>query len=144
MEEELHLLAPEPTFYGIICVFLAIINQLCFRNEKYYKWILLACLFQIFVISRSSACIFVITISLVAYIVYQVFCSNTHRDRYILLFNGDNRMYSCLFAIDLSLLAPYRIGKLLIILQRDPMLFLATDASVNERFNHAFFLYMAF
>ena len=96
-------------------------------------------LFQIFVISRSSACIFVITISLVAYIVYQVFCSNTHRDRYILLLMGIIGCIVVFFAIDLSLLAPYRIGKLLIILQRDPMLFLATDASVNERFNHAFF-----
>ena len=51
-------LAPEPTFYGIICVFLAIINQLCFRNEKYYKWILLACLFQIFVINTQEESIY--------------------------------------------------------------------------------------
>lgn len=132
-------LAPEPTFYGVICVFLAIINQLCFCDEKYYRWILFSCLVQIFIISRSSACIFIIILSCGAYVVHQAFCSSKCRDRYILLLMGGICCSALFFVIDLSPLASYRIGKLLFFLQKNPSMFLATDASVNERFNHAFF-----
>lgn len=132
-------LAPEPTFYGVICVLLAIINQLCFRKEKYYKWILFACITQIFVISRSSACIFMIILSLFTYIIYQVFCSSESRNRYILFFLGIICGTFLFFIIDFSSLESYRIARLLSLLQSNPSMFLVIDASVNERFNHTFF-----
>lgn len=132
-------LAPEPTFYGIICMFLAIINQLCFRNGKYYRHILLVCIIQIFIISRSSTCIFVIIISLLAYVLYQVFYSTQYRDKYALLLIGITCCSFVFFTIDFSPLLSYRIGRLLYIFQESPSMFLVSDASVNERFNHTFF-----
>lgn len=132
-------LAPEPTFYGVVCLLLAIINQLCFRNEKYYRLILFACIAQIFIISRSSACIFIIILSFFIYIIYQVFYSIQYRKRYILFFLCIICFSVLFFMIDFSSLESYRIGRLLSLLQKKPSMFLVMDASVNERFNHTFF-----
>lgn len=60
-------LAPEPTFYAIICCLMAIIGFLNFRNEKQYMFLQILLLFQIVILARSSM---VIIFGLASFLTY--------------------------------------------------------------------------
>lgn len=129
-------LAPEPTFYAIICVLLSIICFLNYRNQTEYKktqWIIWG---QILILSRSAT---VIMLSAGAYIIYRLILSlKTNPKIFLRLVFA-----ACLLLLLINILIPYieqyRFGNLLIKLLENPQIFITVDESVNERFIHAFF-----
>jgi hypothetical protein len=129
-------LAPEPTFYGIICALLMFINYLSFRKEDNYKWLQLLLLVQIFIISRSSTVIMFAMVSCVCYLIVV----GLQRKPLYLVYVVILCAISCAF---IQFLIPYimdyRIGQLLAHFMDDPLHFITSDNSVNERFIHTFF-----
>ena len=131
-------LAVEPTYYGMICVFLIILNYLNFRNCKNYKWLNLLLVIQI-VFSKSTMVSLFLAIAFVTYflckglssrkgiyyIIYgviAVIAGNYLIKNYILNIESDSRIFTILHAI-----------------YNKPSQFLFVDYSVNNRFMHAFF-----
>lgn len=134
-------LAPEPTFYAIICVLYMILSNLFFHEEKDYRKIQLILLFQIFIIARSTTIILLLIISVGILYLIKIL----RKDRYKLIYfiAGFIILFFIINAI-LPYIANYRIGILLNELINKPSLFLVADESVNERFVHAFFPFYAF
>lgn len=65
-------LAPEPTFYGIMCVFFLILVLENIENSKKQKIYILNLLFQIFFLSRSSMTVLFLVIWLIVFIVKNI------------------------------------------------------------------------
>ena len=130
-------LAAEPTYYGMICVFLFILNYLNFRHREKYK--LLSILIGIqFLFSKSTTCVLFLGLSFGIYGMYLIFKSR-HKicllmgfiaivliGNYVIVFYIDNFIDS-------------RLGSVLNVLYYNPENFILMDRSVNLRFMHAFF-----
>ncbi len=67
-------LAPEPTFYAIICVLFSIICFLNFSNEKEYKRIQILLLIQIVLLSRSATIIMFGGFAIMVYCIFILLC----------------------------------------------------------------------
>ena len=134
-------LAPEPTFYAIVCCLMAIIGFLNFRNEKQYMFLQLLLLFQILILARSSM---VIIFGLASFLTYLLI--KAIKKRIINLFIFIIAVVILYYGIILLLpyIQQYRVGNLLAHLIQDPMLFMIVDESINERFIHAYFPIYAF
>lgn len=134
-------LAPEATFYGIICLLQLIVGYLNFRFKPNYRlWMLfLAC--QLLLLSRSSMTIMVI---LLGFILYAIVIGLSKRP--LLLISGGLAVAFIILCIHTfePLLQEYRAGRHLIYLLDAPKDFITTDNSVNERFIHAFFPFIGF
>ena len=126
-------LAPEPTFYAIICSCFLIINRICNMHSKGdgLRWLLWI---QIILFARSATIIFIITAS---YFLYLLLRRGKLRNIAIAGIAG------YIFISCIKFIGPYivsfRAGNLLLSLIENPTLFIVADASVNERFIHAFF-----
>lgn len=140
----INCLAPEPTFYAIICACMLIIAFLNFRYEKSYQLLNILLLIQIFILARSSTVILLFLFSLIIYFVYKVFALSKNRMRTFIV---------CIFTgiglwvvgnILVTHLSEYRIGRLLFIIMEEPITIMMKDESVNERFIHAFFPFYGF
>lgn len=129
-------LAPEPTFYGIICALLSIVCFLNFKKCGEYKMLQIIIWSQLLLISRSTT---VIMISGLSYIIYKLFFLFKNSPKSILGLIILSFIIVSITPIVLSYLQNYRIGKLLGLLIENPELFLLKDESVNERFIHAYF-----
>lgn len=129
-------LAAEPTYYGMICIFLFILNYLNFRHKEKYK--LLSILIGIqFLFSKSTTCILFLGLSFGIYGIYLIFKSK-HKVSVligiiviVLIVN-----YAITFYIDSQ---DSRLSSVLNVLYHNPENFLLMDRSVNLRFMHAFF-----
>lgn len=122
-------LAPEPTFYGMMCVFFVMIGILNFRERKNIKILMLILLIQIVVFSKSSTVIFSLGLVFI-----------------VSIFIRKNFLYFCIivliilsfFPVLINLLHSYRIGILLAKIYNDPLAFILLDGSVNSRFLNVF------
>ncbi len=129
-------LAAEPTFYGMVCVFLMMVNYINFRDFSSYKFINIICLIQLVFFSRSTTCFMALSIALALYAFYLIF-KTKHPVKVLII-------------VTISLIAAYfgvqyliensdsRVAKVLGYLINKPSKFLTYDISVNHRFAHAF------
>lgn len=129
-------LAPEPTFYAIICVLLSIICYLNFRQEKDYRRIQWLLLLQTVILSRSAT---IIMVGLVAFIIYELLYNMRQNARNILIVPLVLVSMFIVLQTILPYISQYRVGALFAKLFQDPLMFVTVDESVNERFIHAFF-----
>lgn len=129
-------LAPEPTFYAIICALLSIICYLNYHENEHYKKLQLIIWLQLIILSRSTT---MIMLALLSYVVYKGYIIVTRRP--ILIFYGLSVVLLIYFIIPFLLpyIEQYRFGILFSKLLENPQLFVTVDESVNERFIHAFF-----
>jgi len=126
-------LAPEPTYYGTICLFFLIIYFLNFKIKKDYFFIFFIIL-QIF-LSKSSTIIFILLLSSFIYL-----CIHLIKFRltsfFVLLF------FAFLFIIQFKLFENFwektRFYNILNILIENPK-FVLKDESISERINHTYF-----
>ena len=130
-------LAPEPTFYALICLFFALIAFLNFGNRQDIKKIYYIIAIQLFLYSRSSLVIFILAGILGIYILIRIFSSKTYIFKAVIIIATIPII--AIPIINSGILDNYRIGKLLNILIQKPELFIVMDGSVNERFVHVFF-----
>jgi len=124
-------LAPEPTFYGIICLFLILIFlSLNIKNKYAYIYILL---FQIFFLAQSSMTILFLIIFIFYYSIFKL----NIKVVFFTLF-GVMTVFTFLYNIDL---ASYNIRaiQLLNIFLEEPTNILIVDASVNDRVSAIYF-----
>jgi hypothetical protein len=133
-------LAPEPTYYGIICILLLIIGHLNFESNKLLYRIDLILLIQVIFLAKSSLSIMILFGSVLFYCLV------------IFLKQKIVNKLKTIFVLSLLLLVTYyllltliagenssRVISLLRLLFESPSLFLVLDESVNERFIHLFF-----
>lgn len=130
-------LAPEPTFYGIISLLLLVIHYLNFKGHKDFTRYSLLIIAQL-LMSMSSTCIMILIASFFLYMLWTII--KLHKYRYLFYALG---VFAVLVATVTYLTEHFtsdsRIFILLSKLTEDPRLFVVLDASVNERFNNAFF-----
>lgn len=129
-------LAVEPTFYGMICVFLLLINYVNFNSCKQYKFICSICLGQLLLLSRSTTCILALMIALMFYGVYKLFESR-HLWRVLCI-----SVILIIIGVQFSEIyvshSNSRLANILGAIISNPEAFLSIDYSVNHRFTHAF------
>lgn len=133
-------LAPEPTFYGIVCLLFVIIGMLNFTSEKNIKSYILLLFFQLIFLSRASLAIFVLILSLILLTIY-LFIASSAKTKIKSLITLIIVACAVVFSIEeLNVLYPnVRIIKLIKMVLDQPELFIIVDQSINERFIHAFF-----
>lgn len=131
-------LAPEPTFYGIMCLFLYLIAFLNFKDKPKIKIIYVLLGIQLLIYSRSSLVVFILLASLGIYLCLIVF-SKKYFLRVLLALIVLIILLHSIISLYSDEISAYRIGKLLTLLVENPKLFLIMDASANERFVHVFF-----
>lgn len=137
-------LAPEPTFYGIVSVFLMYIGYLNFEKEKRLKPIILLLLVQLLVLSRSSMVIFILIISFSILGGYMLLKDRKHAVRNITLLISASVVIVGVIYVIINHMKGLRISTLLEIAVDNPALFVTADESVNERFIHFFFPLLGF
>jgi hypothetical protein len=121
-------LATEPTFYGIILIFLTII---CSHLEFKYKNIYIGiCIFGIIFIAQSSMGILFLLIMIIYYL-----C--THISVKYLFFS--TLIMSAIFIIMQKIMEESRVMQLILLAIENPIILLSTDASVADRFYHIYF-----
>ena len=130
-------LAPEPTFYGMMCLIFGMIAYLNFNDKKDIRKIYILLAIQIFIYSRSSLTIFIIASAFCLYIGIKLFKQNGIKTFFA--FCIFTTFFYYLINMENSFLASFRVGALFRILMNNPELFLTLDDSVNERFVHVFF-----
>lgn len=129
-------LAPEPTFYGIMCLLLMCVGYLNFKQEHRYKIWMLVLLAQFLFLSRSSTCIFVLLLGLATY--YLII--GLRKSPKILVGSIVGFVLAIVLIRALEpYIAEFRAGHHLLMVLNDPTQFMIMDPSVNERFIHAFF-----
>lgn len=135
-------LAAEPTHFGWICLYFFLITYLNFKNNKNVKWIYLLLAIQLFVLSKSSACIFILVFSYILFTFYQMIIKR--RVMYICYTFVFLIMLYFIIPIVINIASDYRIGVLLSKLWENPTGFTALDGSVEDRIGHVLFSLYAF
>lgn len=129
-------LACEPTYYGMISVFLVILNYLNFRKEKYFNQISIICIIQI-LLSKSSTCFLFLVLAFCIYFVFMIL-KGTHKLTTISYF-----ILICAFLYYLMPIFIHsidsRFTSVLNVLYYSPENFILMDRSVTLRFMHSFF-----
>ena len=129
-------LAVEPTFYGMICVFLMMINYINFRNMPKYKFTKLVCIIQLIFFSRSTTCFMALILAFCCYAAYKIVTSRSGLKivglSVITLLLGHHLLHIYVGFSD------SRFSNVLQAIFSDPSTFLTIDYSVNHRFTHAF------
>lgn len=130
-------LAPEPTFYGIISLLLLIILYLNFKDHNDFTRYRLLIVAQL-LMSMSSTCVMIIVATLFVYMLWALV--KLHKYKYLFYALGALAVIivSVTYLVE-NFTSDFRIFVLLSKLMEDPRLFVVLDASVNERFNNAFF-----
>jgi len=126
-------LATEPSFYGIFCLFLLVLNYLRNSRDKLVAFVLL---FQILFLAKSSVAVF----SLVTLLLYFGLVNLSIKQIALcaIVMVGGYYAIVTLFPDD------WRIVTLTSALLQDPSLLLLTDTSVNSRFGHFLFSTVGF
>ena len=132
-------LAPEPTYYGTICLFFLIIYLLNFQSKKKYS-LLLFILFQIFFLSKSSTIIFILLVSVFIYLFIYLFKFKLNTFFTFLLF-------ALLFIVQFQIFDFYwektRFYNIVKVIIDNPKIILK-DESISERINHTYFPILSF
>jgi|GEM_PF-790257 len=124
-------LAPEPTFYGLICLFFMLFFiSLNIPNKRRYIFILL---FQIFFLAQSSMVILFLAI----FLCYQRIC-NLNFKTFIISLLGLVAVLYLLSNID-SVDKNFRVFSIIKMLAKNPFEILALDASINDRASAIYF-----
>ncbi len=125
-------LTPEPTFYGIVCLFLILIFSTLDIKGK-YKYILLL-LFQIIFIAQSSMTILFLVLFGIYHTIFKF-------DLKVTLLNVIFIAISVMVVLhlDYEIIRNVRILNLMNILIEQPMLIYFVDASINDRLSAIFF-----
>lgn len=134
-------LAVEPTYYGMMCVFMAVLNYLNFRGYSHYRQLFILLVIQL-LFSKSTTVILFLGLSVLIYCL----CQSLKRRAGVLyiiaaliglvIFDITFKMY--LDSVD------SRLTNALKVLYENPDSFLLMDYSVNNRFMHSFFPIKAF
>ena len=126
--------APEPTYYGTVCLFFLIIYLLNFKFKKNY-FLLFFIIFQIFILSKSSTVIFILFLSSLLYILFLFF-------KFKILNSFALLALFTFFMLQFKLFDFFwentRFYKILNVLIENPEIILK-DESISERINHAYF-----
>lgn len=129
-------LAVEPTYYGMICIFLIILNYLNFRDLKYYKQLNILLLIQLLLSKSTTVFLFLV----LSFMIYCLFRSLRSRKGITLLFTGLISLVAFDYIFKTYLVnVDSRLTNALKVLYDNPQGFLLMDYSVNNRFMHAFF-----
>lgn len=132
-------LAPEPTFYGIICIFfLLIFLKLNIKNKLFYEFLII---FQIVFLARSSMCIIFLLILLLLYIFFN--SSSFGRAIMIILPILFFSFFS-LINIEIPNDKGIRFISLLNLFVKDPFNVIFLDASINNRLSAIYFSFKGF
>lgn len=131
-------LAPEPTFYGITCLFLVLFTHLNFKNEPKVNRLYLLLGIQILLYSRSSLAIFILLVSVGLYFALNFFNKKYFFKIIVVLILISFTIFIILNKYS-DQISTYRVGKLLSLAVESPQTVLLLDASTNERFVHIFF-----
>lgn len=129
-------LAPEPTFFGTIVILLSIVGWLNFRYKQGFRIWMFILAFELLILSRSSMCILFAGIAI---IIYSIIMGFIRKPKLLLLSLIIIVLIICGINQFQDFLNQYRAGRLLVALLNNPSDFIVADASVNERFIHAFF-----
>lgn len=132
-------LAPEPTFYGIVCVLFIMIGYLNFRDYKGIKKIYTLLLIQIFIYARSSLVILMIFACLLIY-AFASFMAKK-KNKFKIIFTVSLFLFILISVINnySEQISGIRIGKILTLMLENPDKLVLIDDSINERFVHLFF-----
>ncbi len=125
-------LAPEPSYYGIVCLSLLIFNVLIYRSNLVY----LLCFVQIVIFAQS----FMIMAYLVLFIYFLVVAKSSVTKRLLLLTLPFVAFYllSVLFPV-IESESESRALKLLSFVVESPFQVFKLDASANDRLSHIYF-----
>lgn len=126
-------LATEPSFYGIFCVFLLVLNYLRNPRDKLVAFVLL---FQILFLAKSSVAVFSLLVLLLYFGLVNL--SIKQISLCAIVIAGGYYAIVTLFPDD------WRLVTLTSALLQDPSLLLLTDTSVNSRFGHFLFSTVGF
>ena len=121
-------LATEPSFYGMFCVFLLVLNYL--RNPR-DKLVALVLLFQILFLAKSTVAVFSMLIIFLYFGLVNLSIKQIALCAVVIV--GGYYAIVTLFPDD------WRLVTLTSALLQDPSLLLLTDTSVNSRFGHFLF-----
>jgi len=129
-------LAPEPTFYGIISIFLVLITATIPKEKLFNKNILIyLLLFSIILIAKSSMVILFLILYIIIYLLLHIF-SLYKRPKIIILL-----LITIFFFInmDFSFLNGTRAYDLFLIAVEHPLEIAMLDASMNDRLSAIYF-----
>ena len=135
-------LAVEPTFYGMICIFLLMINYLNFSECEQKRLIDCLLLIQILFFSKSTTCFIIAILAVLTYGFFKLFVGK-HKVRWISIF----LLCGCVILIAFSFLLQHseiRFAEALRYMINNPSTFVLMDVSVNIRFVHAVFPILGF
>ncbi len=134
-------LACEPTYYGMVCVFMGILNYLNFRGRKYYRQLFVLLVIQL-ILSKSATVFLFLILSVLVYCLIQGFRS---RKGIIIIIGAFIGLLILDYVLRMYIASSdSRIANVIRTLYEDPERFLLMDYSVNNRFMHAFFPIKAF
>lgn len=128
-------LAPEPSYYGVICIFLLLINDLIGKNKRLNQVLLII---QIIIFAQSSFIILVlfyyILLKVLVYksIYYKIIVLSLCIAFILIVFFYVSKTFPDLFSGKRVFLVLSRIVE-------NPQKFILSDASSNNRFFHIFF-----
>lgn len=137
-------LAPEPTFYGVFCIFLLILANLHFEKAKQKIFFSILILIQLIVFSKSPMAI----LFLIVFISYYV----------LIHLNSFKKLFSIVAVVSALILSGILIIKFELIefnklriydiamkvMQDDPISLLLEDQSIHERFSHIYYSFLGF
>lgn len=132
-------LAPEPTFYGIMCVFFLLIGYLNFGYRKRINVYYILLLLQIFIFSRSSLVILLLFLALFLYLLVTICLKIKLFVKFlgiILLLITLGYIIISTYSVELSQI---RIVRIVSTLMSSPEDVILLDASINTRIAHFVF-----
>lgn len=128
-------LATEPSFYGVTCLFILLLNYLCNENNKSIFYLLL---FQIFFLAQSSVTILL----LLTFMFYRTLLFPTLRQISTIIFLAVSSMG--LLSYVLPHFADLRVAALAINFVSHPTQLFQLDTSLNARVGHVVFSIIGF
>lgn len=132
-------LAPEPTFYGIICLLFIMIGYLNFKDRKGIKTLYTLLVIQIFIYARSSLVILMIFACIMIYAFAAFMAKKKNKLKIVMTVAVSLFVIVTLINNFSEQISGIRIGKLLTLMLENPDKLVMIDDSINERFVHLFF-----
>ena len=132
-------LAPEPTHYGLMCIFFLFIAYLNFRQESGIRKIYLCPFLQLLLFSRSSLALLICTVAVCSIFILKILQDKKNRIKYLMLFVIISILITIIYSKLSESVDGFRAGRLLALVLDDPSVFIMMDSSVNDRFIHFYF-----
>ena len=132
-------LAPEPTFYGIICILFILLGYLNFKENKGIKKLYTLLIIQIFIYARSSLVILMILACLMLYAFISFMAKKKNKLKIFLIVSFFLFVFITIINNYSEQISGIRIGRILTLMFENPDKLVLIDDSINERFVHLFF-----